>query len=170
MAQGNLVAAQLDGRVVEDAAAQPAAQAALRLPGLQLLEDDGIRVLLQHPVLVAVLAQPPFEQVSRVARVALVEVDGDQLEFYRRLPLQGAQAVQQGVRVLAPGHGHENAVPVGDQLEIVDRPADIREQALLEPSHLVALCGRVGHESLPPGDPSRPPGARAYSPHLGAFG
>ncbi len=99
--QRHLVAAQVDGRVVEHAPAQAAAQGALGLPRLQLVEHDGVRVFFQHAVRVPFALKPALEQVAGEARVALIEVDGDQLELHRGATLQQAQPVEHGVRVLA---------------------------------------------------------------------
>ena len=106
--------------VVEDAAAQAAAQRALGLPRLQLLQDDGVGVLLEHPVLVALGLEPRPRAVAGEAGVPLVEVHRQQREVHRRALLQQPQQVQHGVRVLAAGDGDHHPVAVVDERPVVD--------------------------------------------------
>jgi len=71
------------------------------------------------------VGEPPGEQVAGVARVTLVEVDGDELEAHRRAPLQQAQEVEHRVGVLAAGHRHHDAVACFDELPIVNGAAHL---------------------------------------------
>jgi hypothetical protein len=64
--------------------------------------------------------------------VSLVEGDRQQLEAHRGPPLENAEQLQQGVRVLAPRHTHHDPVAPGDEAEVGDGPAHVAEQALLQ--------------------------------------
>ncbi len=64
--------------------------------------------------------------------VALVERHREELEADRRAPLEDAEQLQQGVRILAPRDSDHDPIVLGDQAEIRDGPADMAEQALLQ--------------------------------------
>ena len=86
---------------------------------------------------VAVVFEPAFEQVAGEARVALVEVDGDEVELHRGALLQQAQQVQQGVRVFAARDGDHDAVTLFDEPEVVHGLADVLQERFLQSVEVV---------------------------------
>ena len=130
--EGDLVAAQLHRRVVEDAPAEPGAHRTLGLPRRGLLQDDGVGVLAQHPERHRLAGEVIRQQMSGKSRMALVERHRQQLEPDRGSPLQQAEQVKQRVGVLPSRHPHQDAVSLGDEAEVGDGPAHVAEQALLD--------------------------------------
>ena len=130
VAERDLGRAQLAGHAVQDAAAQPRAQAAHRLAlGDQAL-DDRVGVLLLDVEGHAARAQVLGQHVLGKAGLLLVEVDGDDVERHRRALAQVEQDVEQRVAVLAARHADHHLVAGFDHVEVDDRLADLAVQAL----------------------------------------
>ena len=102
--QRDLVAAQLIGDAVQDAAPQPGTQ---RAGGLALRDqalDDAVGVLVFDVVIHAELVQVGRQDVGREVRLLLVEVDCDDVEVDRRALAQRQEDVQQRVAVFSYVH------------------------------------------------------------------
>jgi hypothetical protein len=110
VAQRDLGGAQLVGHAVQDAAAQPRAQAAHRLALGDLVLDDRVGVLVLDVERHAQRLQVGGQHVVGEAGLLLVEVDRDQLEVDGRALLQLEQDVQQAVAVLAARQADHHAV------------------------------------------------------------
>jgi hypothetical protein len=102
MAQRDLGGAQLVGHAVQNAAAQPAAQAAHGLARCDLVLDDGIGVLVLDMERDAQGGEVFRQDVLGKAGLLLVQVDRDDGKVDGRAGLHLEQDVQHAVAVLAP--------------------------------------------------------------------
>ena len=82
--QREAIAAELDGRGVEDAAAEARAEGAIRAARLGLLRHDGVRVLTDQLKGYLLLFHPVLEASGIVTRLHLIEVDGDKIPVVKR--------------------------------------------------------------------------------------
>src|SRR5438132_2374425 len=139
VAERDLGRAHLARDVIEDAATQPGAQPAHRLAFGDDALHDGIGVLHLDAVGNAERVEVIGQDALGVPRVALIEVDGDELERNRRALAQLQEHVEQGVAVLAAGEAHHDAVAFPDHAVVADRLADEPAQAFFELSRLEAL-------------------------------
>ena len=78
MAEGEFVAPELLGGGIQDAAPQTRAQRAVGRARLGLLRDHGVGVLAKQVELDALPFKPVLQAGRVVARLDLIEVDGDQ--------------------------------------------------------------------------------------------
>ena len=78
------------------------------------------------------LLEVGLQDVRRKPGVPLVERHRQELEAHRRSCTEQGEEVQEGVRVLAPRHPHQDAVSVVDETEIRDGPAHVAEKGLLQ--------------------------------------
>src|SRR6267378_467457 len=135
VAEGDLRAAELLRRVVEDAAAQARAD---RAAGLSLRDQplyDAVGVLAQHQHLRPGATEVALQLAGREPRMALIEVASDQRELDRRAPLQVLEQVQQRERVLSARDADEDAIAGLDQPEVRYGAAHVAEKALLQHRH-----------------------------------
>ena len=138
VAQRDLVGAQLAGDPVQDAAAQPRAQAAHRVALGNHALDHRVGVLVLDVEVDAAALQVGRQHLGREARLLLVEVDRDDREVDRRALLQVQQDVEQRVAVLAAREADHDTVALLDHVVVGDRLADLAVQAL---GQLVDLVG-----------------------------
>jgi hypothetical protein len=104
VAERNLVAAELVGDAVQDAAAQARAQRARGFAFRDQALDDAVRILVFDVVIDAELVEVCRQDSGRKIRLRLVEVDGNDVEVDRRAFTQRQQDVQQRVAVLPYVH------------------------------------------------------------------
>ena len=121
VSERDLGAAELFGEAIEDAAAEARAERAERLSGGDLLGDDRVGVLADHPEVVSVRRHVRGQPLARVAGVALIDVHRDDLEAHGRALREVDEEVMERVAVLAAGDRAEDAIALRDQIEIVDR-------------------------------------------------
>ena len=132
VAECNLGHLELVGHPVQNAAAQPAAQAAHGLALGDHLFDDAVGVLRldmkRHPQLLQVSRQNVIGKTG----LLLVKVDRNQLKINRRAGLELEQNVQHAVTVFAARHTHHHPVAGLDHVEINNRLPDLAAQAFFE--------------------------------------
>mmetsp|Transcript_18070 Transcript_18070/g.43154 ORF Transcript_18070/g.43154 Transcript_18070/m.43154 type:complete len:400 (-) Transcript_18070:358-1557(-) len=144
VAQGDLGAAQLAGHAVQDAPAQPRAQAAGGLALGHHALHHRVGVLLLDVEGHAAALQVGGQHVLREAGLLLVEVHRHQLEPNRRALLQVQQDVQHRVAVLAAGQADHDLVAFFDHVEVGNGLADLAVQPLGQLVDLVrVLLGRL---------------------------
>ena len=118
VAERDLRAAHLLRDAVEDAAAKARAERAVGLSFGDLVRDDRVGVLLDHREVVALVTHVLAQTIGGVPRVALIDVDDDELEANRRALFQLPQHVQHRVAVLAAADADHHAIALGEHLEI----------------------------------------------------
>ena len=85
MSERNLGRAVLLREAIQNPAPEPRAERAVRLSFRDLVGDDRVGVLFDHPEVVLLLAHVVAEAVGGVAGMALVDVDDDQLHETARV-------------------------------------------------------------------------------------
>src|SRR6185503_21187954 len=112
VAQGNLVASQLNGGVVQNATPQARAQSAggvsLRHIGLH----DGVSVLLDDAKVLAKFGEVSWQDLGRESRLLLVQIDSDELKTHGCPGLQVAQQRQQRVAIFAAAETNHDSVAI----------------------------------------------------------
>ena len=138
MAERDLGRAEFARHAVKHTASQPRAQGASGLAFGHHALHDRIGVLIFDVMLHAALSQIFWQHILGETRLALIEIDRDDVEMQRRAFAQREQDVEQTEAVLAAGHADHDAVAFFDHVEIADRFADLAAQALLQ---LVVFVG-----------------------------
>ena len=147
--EGDLGAAQLHGRVVEDAAPEAGAGGAGALP----LGDDALHhrvgVAADHPVGHGHRPEVVLHDLGREAGLPLIQVDRDEIEVDGGALAEPHEHVQERVAVLASGHGDQDAVPIADEIEVPHRLGGGADEPALQPALFCLHSGRLGP---PPAD------------------
>src|SRR3990167_6751407 len=132
VAQGDPGGAELARQAVEHAAAQARAQRTHGFAfGNQAL-DHRIGILRRDQEFDAQRLQVIGQDMRRIARMLLIEIDRDKVERYRRQRTQLEQHVEQAIAVFAAGEADHDAVAGFDHVEIGDRLSGEAAQALLQ--------------------------------------
>ena len=128
------------GDPVQHAAAQPRAQRARRLVGVEDVLDELADAGVLDAVLPAARLAGPRDEVVLVFLVAGIDVDGDEREADRRALAQDVEHLQQRPAVLPARQPDHDAVAVLDHLVVDDRLGRLLREARLE---LAAIRHRV---------------------------
>jgi hypothetical protein len=147
MAERNLVRTEFVGDPIQYAAPQSRTQSAHRLAGLEYALDDRIGVFLDDPVFDADRLEICRQDLDRKTGLLLVEIDGHEIEFDWRAPLEAQQHIEQRERVLAAGNAHHDAVAVLDHPVVGNRAADLASELRLE----LAPAAGFGFDDCDPG-------------------
>src|ERR1044071_2783732 len=99
MAERDLVAAFLDGDVVQNSATQPRTDRTIRLAFRDQSLDDRIRIAFDDAKRNVELAEICGQHFSRKSRLFLVEIHGQQVEIHWRAATDIDQKVQKCVTV-----------------------------------------------------------------------
>ena len=145
VAERHLGAAELLGRVVEDAAAQAGAERAVGLALGHLLEDHLVGVDGEHLVVVLLALEVVDDGLLREAGVALVEVHGDHGEGEGDLALHEPQQVEHDPGVFSAGEADHDVVAGFNQGIPLVGGHEVAEESGFE----------VGHRRLRVGDRAR---------------
>ena len=132
VAKGNLGHFELVRHPVQNAAAQPAAQAAHGLALGDHLLDNAVGVLRLDVKRHTQLLQISRQNVIRKAGLLLVQVDGNQLKVDWRAGLELEQNVQHAVAVLAARDADHHAVAGLDHVEVHNRLPHLAAQAFFQ--------------------------------------
>src|SRR5262249_17149357 len=150
---------------IEGAPAEPRAERAERVAGLDLLLHREVDPRAPHLVAVSLGPEVVLHQVRAEPGEALVDVEGDQLEGDGRPALEGAQEVEEHPGVLAPGDPPGVPGPGSEQLEVADglprggaepplEPLDVRHGGfLITPGSRRAAPPVVARRSVRAGRP-----------------
>ena len=132
VAQRDLGHLELVGHPVQDAAAQPAAQAAHGLALGDHLFDNAVGVLRLDVKRHAQLLEVGRQDVIRKTGLLLVQVDRYQFKVNRRAGLEFEQDIEHAVTVFAARDADHHPVTSLDHVEINNRLPDLAAQAFFE--------------------------------------
>jgi len=143
MPQRYPVGADAPGTGIQNAAAQTRAHRARGLARRRQLLDHAVGVFLENVVLEPLGLQVLRHDARGIARLLLIEMHRHQFEAHRRRVLQVAQDIQQRVGILAAGQAHHDPVAFADHGEVLDGPAHLTPQALMQLVDVVACLTAI---------------------------
>ena len=132
VAQGNFGRANLLGKAVERAPAQPRAQATGRVAFRNDAAHNAVGVLLQYVEGHAQRFQIVGQHVLGITGLLLVKGHSHNFKVDRRTGSQRDQQLEHGVGVFATGNTHHDAITRLDHVEISDGLARLSAQSLAQ--------------------------------------
>src|SRR6185369_13712451 len=120
MTESDLVAAFLDGNVVQNAAPQARTNGTIRLAFGNQSFNYRIGVALDNPERNIELAEVCRQHFRRKSRLFLVQIDGEKLKIHGRALADVEQKVQQPAAVFAARETAHNAIAVFNHPKIGD--------------------------------------------------